>query len=126
MRHKLFVTIQETRESRKAVFLEHLWKKFSTQEKVAIRPNYAKRTRMVPFSGLKIWELNRVMVGLGCTWEAIRRRVLCIHLKPNFTPDPGAVGESNGVFFRDRGLVKFLTSTQCAAAYMRKVFLPLS
>ena len=124
LRHKLFVTIQETRERRKAVFLEHLWGKFSTQEKVAIRPNYAKRTRMVSFSGLKVWELNRAMVGLGCTWEAIRRRVLCIHLRANFTSDPGLVDESNGVFLRDRGLVKFLASSPCAAAYMRKVFLP--
>ena len=122
--HKWFVTIQETVENRKAVFLEHLWKKFCTQEAVAIRPNYAKSTKRVPFTGLKIWELNQVMRGVGCVYDTVVRRVICAHLMATFTGDPDAVNEADGVFLLDRGIDDFLRSGPCAAAYMACVFLP--
>ena len=105
-------------------FLEHLWKKFCTLEKIAIRPNYAKETKMVSFSGLKIWESNNVMRGTGCTWNAMRRRVMSIHLKSTFSSRPETVNEAEGVFLIDTQLGAFLKSGPCAAAYMKRIFLP--
>ena len=122
--HMLFVTIQEALENGRTAFLDHLWKKFCTQEKVAIRPNYAKQTRMVSFSGLKVWELNRVMRAAGCTYDCIRRRLICFHLKCHLTPDAQSVDEGNGVFLIDHKIGDFLASGPCAAAYMTRIFLP--
>ena len=71
--HKWFVTVQKTVGNRKAVSLEPPWGKFCAEEAVAIRPNYAKSTKHVPFSGIKVWEVNQLTKGVGWVFDAVVR-----------------------------------------------------
>ena len=98
-----------------------------TDEPVAIRPNFGKRTFMIRFGKcFWTWELNNPpqISGNVEVQRAVLRRAVVGHPKVKLTASKGEVDESNGVYLVDNTLNDFLRSKRAAQIYMRYVFLP--
>ena len=109
------------------------WRKAITNEGIAIRPNFGKKTYIMYFgNGLWVWECNHPprLQAQGASDSEVEhnmeRRVLVGHFKHTITPNQDLVDEEAGHFLIDTRLTHFLSDPRTACVYILKIFIPFT
>ena len=97
-----FYTVQETKRGR--IQLDIL-KKAITNEKIAVRPNFGKKTYMLPFGrAMWVWEVNEapeidpITRNVSDSEDWLTRRTRVGHFQQTITPEADCVDAASGVF----------------------------